>query len=101
MNHDLDSVSILGRLGVLAAGSLLLWLSATEPRADCSLVKTARIPLPDLGNNRYQGFVGGLYPGGRNSRPAFHEAEGLARARNRIQPLNAEVSPIRRVDGLG
>jgi PKD repeat protein len=61
---------------------------APSARADCSLTTTGNVPLPDLGAGEYQGFVGGLYPGGSNIRPAAHEAAGLAEA-NQIKPLDA------------
>ncbi len=52
-------------------------------------------PLNDLGPNEYirldggpTGFTGGLYPGGTNTRPANHEAAGIAIA-DQIIPLDA------------
>ena len=35
------------------------------------------IPLTDLGQTKYQGFEGGLYPEGKNVRPAGHESAGI------------------------
>ncbi len=58
------------------------------PKVDTSALK----PLPELGEEKYQGFEGGLYPGGKNERPAYHEAAGVALAR-KVQPLNAEGRP--------
>jgi hypothetical protein len=50
---------------------------------------TGLVPLPDLETGTYQGFEGGLYPGGRNTPPKEHLQEGLRRAKQ-IQPLDAE-----------
>jgi hypothetical protein len=50
------------------------------------------VPLPDLGAKRYEGVEGGLYPGGRNERPAAHERAGLALARE-VQPLDGNGTP--------
>jgi hypothetical protein len=50
------------------------------------------VPLTDLGTREYQGFAGGLYPRGKNERPAAHEAAGVALARS-VQPLDAEGKP--------
>ena len=47
------------------------------------------IPLTDLAEHEYQGFQGGLYPGGKNSRPPGHEAAGVKLA-GQVQPLDAE-----------
>jgi hypothetical protein len=55
---------------------------------NCSRISVGFLPLTDLGANSYQGKQGGLYPGGSNSRPAGHEAAGLAAARG-IRPLDA------------
>ncbi len=56
-------------------------------------VDTSRlVPLNDLGQDKYQGFSGGLYPDGKNQRPADHEAAGLALARQ-VRPLDAAGKP--------
>ena len=50
------------------------------------------VPLTDLGTDKYQGFEGGLYPGGRNTRPPEHESAGL-RLAALVQPLDAAGTP--------
>lgn len=68
-----------------------LFIAAPQPpKFDTSKLK----PLPELGTEKYQTFEGGLYPGGTNTRPAEHEAAGLALAKQ-IEPLNAEGKPAR------
>jgi hypothetical protein len=49
-------------------------------------------PLTELGTEKYQGYEGGLYPGGKNDRPKDHEAAGLAIAKQ-VQPLDAAGMP--------
>jgi len=49
-------------------------------------------PLVDLGEGKYQGFSGGLYPDGKNARPAEHEAAGLSLAAQ-VQPLDSQGHP--------
>lgn len=46
-------------------------------------------PLTDLGPSKYQGYPGGLYPEGKNTRPASHEAAGVNLAAQ-VRPLDAE-----------
>lgn len=52
----------------------------------------AQSPLTDLGDGTYNGYPGGLYPGGSNVRPASHEETGVSIA-NTIQPLDANGNP--------
>ena len=49
-------------------------------------------PLTELTNGNYHGFEGGLYPGGRNTRPPVHEAAGHELAA-RIQALDESGKP--------
>lgn len=49
-------------------------------------------PLTELGDKKYQDFAGGLYPDGKNERPAAHEAAGLALAKQ-VRPLDAQGKP--------
>jgi hypothetical protein len=66
---------------------------AAQPPVDFKFPDTTKlVPLTDLGADKYEGFEGGLYPDGTNTRPASHEAAGLALARQ-IQPLDAEGKP--------
>ena len=44
---------------------------------NCSDTTVGITPLTELGANLYQGFPGGLYPGGTNARPAAHDSAGL------------------------
>jgi hypothetical protein len=59
-----------------------------QPKVDTSKLK----PLTELGTAEYQGFSGGLYPDGKNERPAAHEAAGLALAKQ-VKPLDADGKP--------
>jgi len=47
------------------------------------------VPLTDLGQRQYRGFPGGLYPEGKNTRPASHEVAGVKLAQQ-VQPLDTE-----------
>ncbi len=49
-------------------------------------------PLTELTNGNYYGFAGGLYPGGRNTRPPEHEAAGRALAAG-IRALDENGKP--------
>ena len=50
------------------------------------------IPLNELGKDEYKSFPGGLYPDGRNERPAEHEKAGLAFAKL-VTPLDSDGKP--------
>jgi hypothetical protein len=50
------------------------------------------VPVTDLGPETYQGYPGGLYPGGANMRPGSHDAAGLAEAAQ-VVPRNAAGFP--------
>lgn len=58
----------------------------------CSVTSVGLTPLTDLGGGLYQGQPGGLYPGGANTRPAAHEAAGVAIARG-IGPRDRDGGP--------
>jgi hypothetical protein len=53
---------------------------------------TGMIPLPQLGEEKYKGFEGGLYGGGKNDPPAAHAKAGIDAAA-RIKPLDADGKP--------
>ena len=64
------------RLFALAAVFGLGLAAQVDPRDSTGL-----FPLTDLGKGTYKGQQGGLYPGGANTPPKAHQAEGLKRAR--------------------
>jgi hypothetical protein len=79
------------RLGGKAAAAK----PAAKPRSPGPKVQqdtSALVPLTDLGTGEYEGFPGGLYPEGKNTRPADHTAKGVELAQ-KLQPLDAEGKP--------
>jgi hypothetical protein len=61
--------------------------------ANCSDTSTGQTPLTDLASGLYEGYEGGLYPGGSNTMPPSHLSDGLALAQQ-VMPLdpNGNVS---------
>jgi hypothetical protein len=57
--------------------------------ASCQLTALGLVPLSELGCQLYQGFEGGLYPGGTNAPPAAHAQLG-ALARDGVRPRDAQ-----------
>ncbi len=53
---------------------------------------TGLIPLTELGMREYKGYSGGLYPGGKNTRPEAHERSGVLLA-TQIKPLDQQGQP--------
>jgi hypothetical protein len=74
---------------VLAA---VLATPAAAHAANCAGTQTGLVPLTGLGAGFYQGFAGGLYPGGANTRPPAHDAAGVAIA-HAIAPLDTFGAP--------
>jgi len=62
---------------------------------NCGAPSTGLIPINDLGSGTYNGWTGGLYPGGSNYIPAVHKLAGLQMA-SQIQCLdaNGNADPI-------
>jgi hypothetical protein len=82
-----ESVKKEGRVAKKAQNPAFAGLTVPPPKDSVGL-----IPLNDLGKGTYEGKEGGLYPGGRNERPAAHEAAGLRIART-VRPLDAQGKP--------
>jgi hypothetical protein len=76
----------------LAIALLLALAPPGASASDCSRTSVGLTPIDDLGAGLYQGYSGGLYPGGSNVRPATHDAAGLAIA-NSIGPLDTLGQP--------
>jgi len=68
----------------VSTAMILLSMSALARAGGTS---TGNTPLNDLGGGLYQGFQGGLYPGGMNVPPSGHAAAALAAAQQ-IVPRN-------------
>jgi hypothetical protein len=80
----------LMRPGVLFG---LVRRGAVDPRLQPRPVNGAGlVPLTDPGGGDYHGAMGGLYPDGKNQRPAAHEAAGRALAA-KVQPLDETGQP--------
>jgi hypothetical protein len=84
---------------VLAIGTLLACAvvaasvapsSSSSTKADCSLTRTGLIPLTDMGNRRYRGHRGGLYPAGVNRPPIKYLRKGIT-ASKRIRPIDGKI----------
>jgi len=80
------------KTAALPALFLLFALPSSAAAQDCSKTSVGFTPLNDLGTGTYQGFEGGLYPGGASVRPAGHEAAGLAQAAL-VVPRDAAGNP--------
>lgn len=80
----------LDRILVTALALSVLTFPESGRAADCSRTFTGLVPLNDLGSGAYQGFTGGLYPGGSNVRPGAHEAAGIAIIRKQVLPRDAD-----------
>lgn len=72
------------------------WAQTQRGGADCSNTSIGETPLTEMGDATYQGFEGGLYPGGANSIPDDHQELGLMLA-SHIGPLDQSGEPA--VDG--
>lgn len=73
--------------------ALCLSLTAQSAAAqNCAQTSVGLTPLDQLGAASYQGFQGGLYPGGANTIPEAHLIDGLAQA-TAVVPRNASGQP--------
>jgi hypothetical protein len=66
-----------GLVGAVCVGSAMTALAG----GNCAGSSSGRIPITDLGEGVYQGFEGGLYPGGVNVRPSAHDNDADRAAR--------------------
>jgi hypothetical protein len=87
--------ALLALVAALAAVSATLSISQapageTRPNAQCSLASTGLVPLTDMGNRRYRGYRGGLYPGGVNRPSAKYLRRGMA-ASKQVRPIKGKI----------
>jgi hypothetical protein len=72
--------------------ALVLLVAGVMPGADCTQTATWRTPLNGSRFRTYQGFTGGLYIYGSNTRPNWHEAAGQEAAAL-VRPRDAQGQP--------
>jgi hypothetical protein len=78
----------LARPALFALALAALSLASPPVHAsNCAGTQTGMAPLTSLGAGTYQGYGGGLYPGGSNARPFAHDAAGIAIA-DAIAPID-------------
>lgn len=70
-------------LAIIVACGVVALTNPPSAGGNCSGTSTGHVPLTELSPALYQGYEGGLYPGGSNRLPAGHEqaADRLARLR--------------------
>ncbi len=66
--------------------------SRTAATANCSRASVGLTPLVDLSSGSYQGFRGGLYPGGRNAPSTVYLKKGMAYVKL-VKPRAADGRP--------
>ena len=74
----------------VVAASIAPSSSRSSTKADCSLARTGLVPLTDMGNRRYRGHRGGLYPAGVNRPPVKYLRRGIT-ASKRIRPIDGKI----------
>jgi hypothetical protein len=72
--------SVRSHRAALALGIAVAALAAPAPAQNCANTSVGFTPLNDLAQGTYQGFQGGLYPGGSNQRPPEHQSAGMQQA---------------------
>jgi len=78
------------RIVVLA--TFFLVSTASSISQNCWNTTTGFPPISDLGTGSWRGLQGGLYPGGMNTRPSEHNAEGMNLA-SHVRPLSLSGLP--------
>jgi hypothetical protein len=77
---------------ILVLGIVVFAICSGASGSNCNGTSTGYVPLMDLGTGMYQGYEGGLYPGGVNQPPAAHFAAGLHEAMQ-IRKLDINGNP--------
>ena len=67
--------------------------NCTITSVDVPNTTTPLVDLMDLGTNTYEGYQGGLYPGGANTDPDPHHTDGVSIAQS-IQPIDGKIVMI-------
>ena len=80
------------RIPSISALALALLCASTDAQNCSNTSVPGLVPINDLGSGTYQGFQGGLYPGGATLRPIGHAIGGLAQAAQ-VVPRDATGNP--------
>ncbi|HEX6547430.1 MAG TPA: hypothetical protein VF134_01645 [Candidatus Dormibacteraeota bacterium] len=81
---------VIPTIGVVFAVATALAPAAPVGAANCARTTTGLVPIPDL-RSSWNGYPGGLYPGGSDQPPRAYEQTG-GDAGRRIQPVNGKIA---------
>jgi hypothetical protein len=81
---------VLALAAVFAAATAHAPSGRAAAGANCAGTSTGMTPLPDLAKRKYNGFRGGLYPGGRARPSATYLKKGLAWTKV-VKPIDGKI----------